>query len=320
MTNETKAPTKEEVEQVAKYTEKHVTWDAEAIRLDIDTTPHTEEYRRGMREKVGRLKSAALLGAQVPGLVADNAALLAGLRECRDALVLGASTEQLASAHSSACDLAGVGDIAPEAHPGAALLAKHDAEMSARQARVADLERERDASIHGRDLETLRVVLGRIFPGVSFQWSALPSLLENVETQRQEAVAERDALRAQVGRLTHERDTARLAVLELVAPESKRPAALSAPPAETTCGPCADHECAVHVHADCEHCAPAETPAIERKEDKEPECVRCGRVQGGGHVIYACDLDEGGCGKDVCSDCSEDVGQAVVCLECHDRK
>lgn len=57
------------------YTEADVIHDSEAIRLDIDTTPHTKEFRQSMRDRIRRLRAAALEGAKVPGLVADNAAL-----------------------------------------------------------------------------------------------------------------------------------------------------------------------------------------------------------------------------------------------------
>jgi hypothetical protein len=166
MTTETKAPTKEEVEQ------------------DADAADGADGA--AAKKAIARLKSAALLGTQVPGLVADNAALMMKGRALHDAASLAlngldyggrrdALVEALSANHfppicaaetCSSCGGRGVdvdtdeeGGTRNERHfpcshckgsgrssPGAALLAEHQRDVSALQARVVTLTAERDAA------------------------------------------------------------------------------------------------------------------------------------------------------------------------------
>ncbi|RKG68675.1 hypothetical protein D7V80_11805 [Corallococcus sp. CA054B] len=112
----------------------------------------TEDVERWFRAVVARtkgsietmmvrmLRDAALEGAKVPGLVADNAALVDALKELADLMdgvIDGSYTPDsftLQVAHR----------VLAEEHPGEALLAEQSREVSTLQARVAELERERD--------------------------------------------------------------------------------------------------------------------------------------------------------------------------------
>lgn len=53
--------------------------------------------------------------------------------------------------------------------------------------------------------------------------------------------------------------------------------------------------------------------------DATGQCEDCGRPGVDGCVIYRCDEYEGGCGRDVCADCSVSAGPhgaTILCDEC----
>ncbi|RKI08304.1 hypothetical protein D7Y15_26215 [Corallococcus sp. AB030] len=161
------------------------------------------------------LRDAALEGAKVPGLVADNAALLDALKELAelmDGVLDGSYTPDSFTLQVAHRALA-------EEHSGAALLAEHAREVSTFQALVAELEgeleQERDNS------------------------RTLASAGLETEKQRAELESERDALRAQVGQYEKSITTAlrMLAEGQHALVESNLRLALSTPPAETTPGP-----------------------------------------------------------------------------------
>ncbi|RKH93578.1 hypothetical protein D7Y04_39935 [Corallococcus sp. AB038B] len=161
------------------------------------------------------LRDAALEGAKVPGLVEDNAALVDALKELAD-LMEGVRD---GSYTPDSFTLQVAHRLLAEEHPGAALLAEHEAKVSALQALVAELEgeleQERDNS------------------------RTLASAGLETEKQRAELESERDALRAQVGQYEKSITTAlrMLAEGQHALVESNLRLALSTPPAETTPGP-----------------------------------------------------------------------------------
>ncbi|MBZ4371505.1 hypothetical protein [Corallococcus sp. AS-1-6] len=114
----------EEVEQEAKRIEETLTLLPGAYC----------QHQALAQRRLYRLRDAALEGAKVPGLVADNAALLHAARRVEphlphlDAGVIRYSEHAQASGALRAA-------LAVE-HPGAALLAEHEAQVSALQAQV----------------------------------------------------------------------------------------------------------------------------------------------------------------------------------------
>ena len=126
MTTEKKAQTAEDVDQLYS-----------AVRADVRM-----HIRVAGERALSGLRDLALLGVQVPGLLADNAALVA--LTLRTAGVL----RDMAGMPIEADFLS---DTAHEPHPGAALLAKHEAKVRTLHARVAELERERDHLTGERD-------------------------------------------------------------------------------------------------------------------------------------------------------------------------
>lgn len=126
-----------------------------------------------------------------------------------------------------------------------------DAKVSALQARVKELE---------------QAVLARA------------EAHKRTSLSRRAAECERDALRAQVTQAVAIASGVATRMPDDVAGIVCRDilAALSATSAEASCGPCADHECAVHVHATCEHCPPAETPAKEAEAEEHARLDRLG--------------------------------------------
>ncbi|NNC01933.1 hypothetical protein HJC10_03570 [Corallococcus exiguus] len=161
------------------------------------------------------LRDAALEAAKVPGLVEDNAALVDALKELAD-LMEGVRD---GSYTPDSFTLQVAHRLLAEEHPGAALLAEHEAKVSALQALVAELEgeleQERDNS------------------------RTLASAGLETEKQRAELESERDALHAQVGQYEKSITTAlrMLAEGQHALVESNLRLALSTPPAETTPGP-----------------------------------------------------------------------------------
>ncbi|RKI34558.1 hypothetical protein D7Y27_33180 [Corallococcus sp. AB004] len=150
----------------AKYTTEDVGRWFRAVVARIEGSTETMMVRM--------LRDAALEGAKVPGLVADNAALLDALKELADLMdgVLDGSytpdSFTLQVAHR----------VLAEEHPGAPLITEHTIEVSALQARVAELERERDNFRAGE-----RIARDRAAQALNL---------------RDIAESERDALRAQV--------------------------------------------------------------------------------------------------------------------------
>lgn len=233
---------------MSNYTEADVErWFQDA---DESLAKHGYTMNGTVRRDLPAIRSAALEGAKMPGLVealgaARNA--ITAWREIRDRLVSERDEARR--------------------------------EVSALQARVKELERQ------GLDMaRQVGELSGEVF----------------------NLTSERDALRAQVTSLRSAMiEEAASIDLYWLSPADKKAvadrirAALSAPPAETT-------------------------PAPESADEaSKPQCVRCERVHGDGHVIYVCDMTIGGCGLDVCGDCSENAGpdmQSVMCLECYDRE
>lgn len=223
MTTETKAPT---VQQV--------TWDAEALRLDLDTTPHTPEYREAMKERIARLRDLALLGVQVPALraqVAEQQQTIHLVVGQRDRLATDFSLLQSAEAALQArvAELEGLLHVAGQ-HRDAAI----DREDVLR-ARVAESERKRE-TMQG-ELQTMQ------------------GIVTAAVEQRESAESERDALRAQVDvarRMASEAAEAGTFAWGRILLDAMDKTALSAPPAEAkTAEPedewcCQDTDCTCH--------------------------------------------------------------------------
>lgn len=216
------------------------------------------------REALARLEAAALEGAKVPGLVADNAALH---QRAMDALSV--ATEPVTAFQRAHKANAALADLLEQPRPGAALLAEHEAKVSALQARVKELERERDAR------EEQAFGLRQSFDGATKRVAVL--------------VSERDALRAQVDAVD---DIASGVVLrgEGEAQESlahRILATISAPPAETTPAPeraqLEAWKIAHNADCTCTRCLPGMKgphkvgcPAGVRLGEPQAPCVKCG--------------------------------------------
>lgn len=186
MTTETatKAPTKEEVER----------WWSDVV-AGIDCTDPAVCAKAGSATL--RLKSAALLGAQVPGLVADNAALVERLTEFAAAVEdadFADSEETRASLRGQqvAADIVLVGP-----HSGAVLLVEHQRVVAALQ---VDLKGAQDALVaaHLRevDLERQRDDLQAHVLEVEAKLSARSARVTALERDVQEQGEKADALQA----------------------------------------------------------------------------------------------------------------------------
>ncbi|WP_223643980.1 hypothetical protein [Corallococcus sp. EGB] len=168
------------------------------------------------------LRDAALQGAKVPALVADNAALVDALTELAnlmDGVRDGSYTPDSFTLQITRRVLA-------QEHPGATILEAHQRELSALQARVAELERERDehAGQHERQLEGARQAVAA------------------VRELQARAESERDGLRAQVEALKAKCDEAARALFvggpaDVEKAHNAVEDALSAPLAETMPAP-----------------------------------------------------------------------------------
>lgn len=207
--------------------------------------------------ELNQLESAALEGAKVPGLVADNAAL--------GGLLLRVSA---AGIKPSGVVLADVDAALNQPHPGAALLAEHEAKVTALQARVTVLQQDARTASDAMDAAQARAVEAeKRVAELARERDEVIRTAGRLEKQRAEealpVMRERDALRAQVARLRQKaealsrvltpepEDFPAEAAQALGALESEvaaiSKADLSAPPAETTPAP----ECAV-----CGECTP----------------------------------------------------------------
>jgi hypothetical protein len=179
------------------------------------------------------LEAAALEGAKVPGLVADNAALVAALRSALQRM----SAQDWHAARETLLE------SIEKSHPGTDLLAEHEAKVSTLKARVAERDDWRRKALD-RDLQVV---------GLTSEVSALQSQVAELEHAKEEAgrflaerdraraeglalLSERDALRAQVAQFKQSATTALVMLAEgqhaLV--EANLRLAISAPPAETT--------------------------------------------------------------------------------------
>jgi hypothetical protein len=200
MNDETKAPTKEEVEEDAGKLAGYVS--GIGVRED--------------REALARLKSAALLGTQAPGLVADNAALVGLLQRVSSA-----------GLKPSGVVVADVDATLAQPNPGAALLAEHDAEVSALQARVnaldGDLRRILQVLTLGQQVDAAQTVLGHEVLDAVRALQARVAQVEHLlgesiaETPRAQSIAHEAIQTARnatetVGRLESERDALRAQV------------------------------------------------------------------------------------------------------------
>lgn len=248
MTTETKVPTAEDV-----------TWDAEALRLDIDTTPHTPEYRAAMRERIARLRDLALLGVQVPGLQKEVDEARAALDDD------GAQSQEGATlAHRIAA-------LSEDRKQEKMRAEDAESEVSALQARVAQLTAERDNAIDllrsargtlkglgdshnisehafqelachlddepcGPEGERITTHSERALTETVEELEEVRGLLNDAEEEMVKASSERDALRAQVEDCrTWIRNTATEhgGIGFPCSLMDDEPAALSTPPAET---------------------------------------------------------------------------------------
>ncbi|RYZ35638.1 MAG: hypothetical protein EOO72_11965, partial [Myxococcaceae bacterium] len=126
----------------------------------------TEDVDRWFRAVVARtqgavetlmvrmLRDAALEGAKVPGLVADNAALLEALTE-----LVGLMEGVLDGSYApDSFTLQPAHRVLAQEHSGTALLTEHAREVATLQDRLAKLERERDerAGQHERQMDGAR--------------------------------------------------------------------------------------------------------------------------------------------------------------------
>lgn len=203
MTTEKKAPTAEA--DVAKLAEV-------AHKAQRCNTVSIETKQEG-HDALAQLRDLALLGVQVPGLVADNAALRYLFRRLRTVYGLSYAGFEPSKALLSDLDAAIF-----NTSPCADLLAEHEAKVSALQARVAELDQivtvkealvdvvgaERDAEKMAREyLERER----EVWRSAESERVALRSTADRLvarehelTTERDTAPEQRDALRAQVAK------------------------------------------------------------------------------------------------------------------------
>lgn len=199
------------------YTEADVVFDEGVVRAALQTWGVTQEALLQASAAASRLGAAALEGTKVPALVADNAALLAGLMSSMEVPISIDLRRHMREKFKG------------EARPGAALLAEHQRDVSALQAQVATLTAVRDAykEMHreamagwqnSRELaeglaaerdderaavEAMAQAINKHLPG--FHPAQTPDDgIHLLAEQRDEAHAERDALCAQVAELASE--------------------------------------------------------------------------------------------------------------------
>ena len=153
---------------------------------------------------LARLKSAALEGAKVPGLVADNAALVQAVRRYEPHLPTLDSGPVRFGEHAQAAGA--LRAVLAQAHPGAALLAEHEAQVSALHAQV---QHWRDASeeVAKNRADETRAYLSEV--------STLQARVAEEEANHKRTMGELDAseeevttLRARVEVLTQDARTA----------------------------------------------------------------------------------------------------------------
>lgn len=194
MTTEKKYPTVEDVDR----------W----FKMSAQSAGHKDGSAPG---SLACLRDLALLGVQVPGLLADNAALLSLLRTWARKDPAVTPTDVLSA----------IEWVALNGSPGAALLAEHKAKVSALQARVTELEGANErladglanasedadacrgilrAALHNEPVkDALAATVAQAYASETQQDAAhvrvaVARLRERVEHSE----AERDALRAQV--------------------------------------------------------------------------------------------------------------------------
>ncbi len=137
------------------------------------------------------LRDAALLGVQVPGLRADNAALLNLQMDKPAHVFLGACPDDIEGWDSRdpecpACQ------VLSQPHPGAAMLAEHESKVSALQARVEDLGRANAGVVLESSEQRARAA--RAEAELQQERATATSLREHIVELR----SERDALRAKL--------------------------------------------------------------------------------------------------------------------------
>lgn len=206
------------------YTEADAKGWAETVAAKLRGAP---ELGKDWWAALRLLEAAALEGAKVPGLVADNAALKYLFRRLR--LVYGLGRAGFTPSDALLADL----DAAITNHsPGAALLAEHAREVSALQAQVAELAGAKADAVLASSEQRARAE--RAEASLRQEQATVASLRQHVVEIR----SERDALRAQVTPMREalewiERETHPEDGLTFERIHAKAAGALSAPPAET---------------------------------------------------------------------------------------
>ena len=201
---------------MGNYTEADVEkWWGEAL-AGVDCTDPAICAKAG--SAMLKLKAAALEGAKVPGLVADNAALLAaGLRWAEDAsdpLVALALESALRAEHPGAALLAELEDVRAAWH-------RETTRADALQARVRELEREFEEQTYRAEC---------IADTLDCDTKDAPAGVESLKAERDTLRAQVEDLKTKIRRLRGHRET----VEGLPAGTLTNLPVLSAPPAVTT--------------------------------------------------------------------------------------
>lgn len=189
------------------YTEAELKDDANNLEVTVEAGNFPDMAQD--RARIARLLAAALEGAKVPGLVADNAALLDALKELADLMdgVLDGSYTP------DSFTLQVARRVLAQEHPGAALLAEHEREVAALQAQVRSVQTEvrlgwdaapTKAALQARVAELERELEPKVKSTASCHHvrgssgGACSACFERAMNRLDAARSERDALRAQV--------------------------------------------------------------------------------------------------------------------------
>lgn len=208
--------------------------DVEQARVVVRALIRAQVVSLNEQKSLETLISAALEGAKVSRLVADNAALVQALHSakqphakgCLFTRGVGTTGQQV---RPCPC---GVDALFETSSPGAALLAEHAREVSALQAQVAELAGAKADAVLASSEQRARAE--RAEASLRQEQATVASLRQHVVEIR----SERDALRAQVTPMREalewiERETHPEDGLTFERIHAKAAGALSAPPAET---------------------------------------------------------------------------------------
>lgn len=223
---------------MSEYTEADVEKDAASLEDTIGATFYEEDIRTEDRAQLARLRVAALEGAKVPGLVADNAALFAHIGAMEEALEACQSHIRQAATDYDVPFPASLMDEPPtlEAAHSVALKQRDaiQAKVSALQARLKEAEYEHTTHVwktteHVRALEARvaeeeanhKRTMGELDASeaeVTALRARVAELEQALEGMRQERDGEQDIAvgwEAKAHRLESERDALRAQVAQL---------------------------------------------------------------------------------------------------------